>query len=144
MSETNVIPTCPNCGAGINQLHEDGCDWEICGICGCQALGCDCNELDNYSENRIPWTGESPVAAAAREFGWYTKFGRYNPDGSWHNFNYDEDSGENCEWRICNKNDPDARLDLTRVAAETEWDPAAKKYVLKKQNQTDLNGGVNE
>lgn len=33
---------CHDCNAGSGLAHHPGCDWERCGKCGGQALGCDC------------------------------------------------------------------------------------------------------
>lgn len=32
---------CPGCGASIGELHERGCDWEACPVCGDQLAFCE-------------------------------------------------------------------------------------------------------
>jgi rRNA maturation endonuclease Nob1 len=34
---------CGDCGAAVGEYHRDGCDLEICPICGGQFLTCDCD-----------------------------------------------------------------------------------------------------
>jgi len=32
---------CRGCGAAPGELHDHGCDWEQCPVCGEQLIGCD-------------------------------------------------------------------------------------------------------
>jgi hypothetical protein len=49
---------CPACDAAPGERHESGCDVERCPVCGCQAIGCDCDWPDGgYAE--------------CVEYGWY-------------------------------------------------------------------------
>lgn len=33
---------CTDCGANFGECHRDGCDCELCPVCGCQLITCDC------------------------------------------------------------------------------------------------------
>lgn len=90
---------CRDCDVGPGQLHVHGCDVERCPSCGGQAIGCECiyemcgidvssmekTHPDIFSagpseamyaawdkkwgHRRMPWTGEYPGCAEARELG---------------------------------------------------------------------------
>ena len=55
--------SCPDCGVDVGELHDTGCDIEMCPNCGEQMLSCyfagGCiGEDDNTaSMPRIPWDG---------------------------------------------------------------------------------------
>jgi len=51
---------CHDCGVDPGQIHEKGCDWEICSNCGRQALSCDCNA---EVSKRIPYGTVREIAA---------------------------------------------------------------------------------
>lgn len=57
---TKKILKCNDCGADPGQLHETGCDWEICPKCGGQTLSCGCNTEDS---KRIPYGTVREIAA---------------------------------------------------------------------------------
>lgn len=44
---------CGNCGAKKGEVHLDGCDWEMCPICGHQLISCDCEWSEYVSEDYI-------------------------------------------------------------------------------------------
>ena len=62
-------------------------------------------EADKYG-GRIPWTGESPMARACRERGWFT-IGV---------------PGGDPYWQECGPDEPNAVADLNKAAARLVWD----------------------
>lgn len=40
--EGNEDAVCDDCGAAYGEFHHEGCDCEICPICGGQLISCDC------------------------------------------------------------------------------------------------------
>jgi hypothetical protein len=50
---------CHDCGVD-RQIHEAGCDWEICSKCGKQTLTCNCNAEDS---KRMPYGTVREIAA---------------------------------------------------------------------------------
>jgi hypothetical protein len=54
------ILKCHDCGVEQGQIHERGCDWEICSKCGRQTLTCGCNTED---AKRIPYGTVREIAA---------------------------------------------------------------------------------
>jgi hypothetical protein len=64
----------------------------------------------------LPWTGEFPGDAEAREFGWFSRF----VEGS---------------WVKCTENDPDATPDLNRLyGGGANWDADAKRWRLREKS----------
>jgi len=61
---------CYDCCAYPGELHEDGCDVELCSMCSGQRISCRCDP--SHEVVRLKWTGEWPGVADAVEFGWYT------------------------------------------------------------------------
>jgi hypothetical protein len=114
--------TCPDCGAKTGEQHKPGCDVERCPSCGYQALQC----LHNHGkkvfcentgdevrdEELLPWTGEWPGEAEAREYGFWCKMSHGG-------------------WVECSKDDPEAKPSLNRVYEECVWDRKQHKFVLK-------------
>lgn len=41
---------CWDCGVAEGQLHQEGCDWEICPICKRQLLSCPKHNWDNLKD----------------------------------------------------------------------------------------------
>jgi hypothetical protein len=105
---------CPDCNAGVGELHVPGCDVERCPYCGGQVfLGLCCGQpLDE--RDRMPWTGLWPGEADCREFGWYVRM------------------VPGVGWERCAAGEPGAREDLNRLYMEAIWDPAQKRHVLPK------------
>lgn len=44
---------CGDCGAKKGEIHLDGCDWEICPICGHQLIACDCEWNEYVSDDYL-------------------------------------------------------------------------------------------
>ena len=118
---TGSKKTCPDCGVLPGSLHESGCDVERCPKCGFQALSCDCfsgceycgaNESEKFP--RIPWNGEWPGYSECIEFGWYNK---RNPSG--------------IGYIQCEKDDPEAGPDLSRLYKEAVWDSQMQRFVKR-------------
>lgn len=51
---------CHYCKVSPGQIHETGCNWEICSKCGKQTLGCSC---DVEESKRIPYGTVREIAA---------------------------------------------------------------------------------
>ncbi len=54
------IKKCHDCGVSPGELHQEGCDWEICLKCGRQRLTCDC---DVEEMQRIPYGTVREIAS---------------------------------------------------------------------------------
>lgn len=54
---------CHNCLVEHGQLHKEGCDWEICPICGRQLLTCECYKEGLEDSKRIPYGTVREIAA---------------------------------------------------------------------------------
>ena len=122
-------PDCPDCGAGIGQPHDDGCDVARCLVTGMQRLQCDGWHKEAALREAVPgifedpvcgqdaWTGQWPGAAECDEYGWYTWF-RPPPPG-----------GRYGEWVPCGPDHPDAVWNLTRLVTECAWDRQQRRWV---------------
>ena len=44
---------CGDCGAKKGEIHLDGCDWEMCPICGHQLISCDCEWGEYISDDYL-------------------------------------------------------------------------------------------
>lgn len=58
--ERMKLKICHDCGAKPGELHEDGCDTEICSVCGGQRLCCNC---EGHDKQFARWTGIWPGKA---------------------------------------------------------------------------------
>jgi len=77
--------TCPDCGAQVGQLHENGCDVERCPEDGRQLLMCG-HDVDE--RERMPWTGLWPGTEECREYGFVLEGMPPDSDGGpWPNLN---------------------------------------------------------
>lgn len=70
---------CGDCHVHEGQLHQYGCDLEICPACGGQFLGCDCGPDDEEGQakwaqeqwyKRIPYVYQPPICALCGHEGW--------------------------------------------------------------------------
>lgn len=57
---------CPECGASIGEIHNDGCEIEICSVCGGLYHRCKCNDHDKEFAR---WSGIYPGLAEATFLG---------------------------------------------------------------------------
>lgn len=48
-----ICKYCGDCTVQQNETHLDGCDWEMCPICGRQLLSCDCDWSEYVSDEYI-------------------------------------------------------------------------------------------
>jgi hypothetical protein len=110
--------TCPDCGVGIGELHQRGCDIETCPKCGGQALSCDC-ECEFPDDQRIGWIGCTPSHQAADRYNFYCY---WDPAGR-------GDPAQHYGWKRVPKTDPRADLDLNRVFDECRWDRNRKQFI---------------
>jgi len=138
---------CHDCGATFGEVHEGGCDVDICPFCGVQMLQDECKYLyfgiepdtmeqrfpwiyangltdemaDLYEQHLEPhllkWDGVFPGIRECREYGFWCK---------WEN-----------GWRPCAESDPAATEDLNTLAERTVWDEVQKRRVLKEEVKSD-------
>lgn len=85
------LPRCHDCNAKPGQPHIDGCDTEICSVCGGQRLQCSCKDHDPLFAR---WTGIWPGEAECLALNLYSKW----VDGK--------------GWVKCDKSDPESDGDL--------------------------------
>lgn len=97
---------CHDCRVAVGELHIPGCDVERCPKCGGQRISCGCRSRAKGQ----PWTGKWPGEEECRAFGWYSKW------------------VEGKGWFRCGADDPDATLDLNRLAAEGKWNAVTQRY----------------
>ena len=107
---------CPDCHAGLGEIHRDGCDVEACPACGGQLLSCDCPSnspqwKERWEARRIAWSGEFPGVAECREFGWWCQ---RNPDGP--------------GYVPVPAGTPGAYYNLNKLAVDATWDADAGRW----------------
>ena len=59
---------CPDCAVKPGQSHQPGCDTERCSVCGCQVIGCPCDEA-KHDPAFSRWTGYWPGSLEATVLG---------------------------------------------------------------------------
>lgn len=101
-----TINRCPDCAVHPGQPHADGCDVARCADCGHQFITCDCD-----GSEPLPWSGEWPGVAEAREFGWYAYL---HPARG---------------WVRCAADHPGAQPDLNRLYIDATWSRTAGRFV---------------
>jgi len=104
----DITPNCPDCGAGIGEIHYNYCDVERCAECGGQYISCGCPE---NIHPRLPWTGHWPGIFECQEFGWYCKFVR----------------GKG--WVSCSEEDTEATEDLNKLSFEAVWSVEKGRFI---------------
>lgn len=62
---------CPDCGVGVGDCHEPGCDVERCSNCAGQRCSCSCVHHD---PELSVWIGTWPGEVTAFALGWYSRF----------------------------------------------------------------------
>jgi hypothetical protein len=105
-----------DCVYAVNRLDVDEMEVTHPGIWEngpTDAMAAKYQEAADALGGRLPWTGEWPGAAEAREFGWFSKW------------------IEGRGWVRCAADDPQAGPDLNRVNAfHAHWDARAGRWVL--------------
>jgi hypothetical protein len=139
-----VYTCCPDCGAGVGELHGENCDAERCPRCGMQAISCNCiyeihgikvatmeqthprlyhngpsramllNWEKFWGPKRMPWKGEWHGLSDCRELGLYSK---PIPGGN--------------SYIPCESHEEGAFESLNRLALEAEWCREHQKFVKK-------------
>lgn len=110
-------PNCPDCGVGIGELHQPGCDVERCPDCGFQMLSCDCEAeyMDDFKYPRMAWTGRWPGELECEEYGFYATM-----------------SHPGHGWLSCSPDAVGATHDLNRLYTECKWNPEQAKMIQRK------------
>ena len=62
LNGTEELKKCQDCATEPFFPHKEGCDTELCSVCGGQRLGCDCEGHDPLFSR---WTGIWPGSAEA-------------------------------------------------------------------------------
>lgn len=121
---------CHDCGAKPGEVHDPGCDTEVCPFCGGQAMCCGCPELEDANEeDLIPWDGEWPNVKTCRIYNLYSRARDKNdPPGPY--------------WIPCDKDDPRGGEDLNTLYSKCVWNPTVKRRVatpefLRELDETD-------
>lgn len=62
----NKLTVCHDCGVQPGQPHKEGCETELCSVCGGQRLQCSCK---GHDKEFARWTGIWPGKAEAEFLG---------------------------------------------------------------------------
>lgn len=112
---TEIREACPDCGAVIDEPHDDACDVARCLATGMQRLLC---SGDEHCGQDI-WSGLWPGEAECAEYGWWAYF-EGGPAG---------ETGTG--WVRCGPDHPDAVPDLNRLILDCRWDQVRGRWVRK-------------
>lgn len=112
---TEIQEACPDCGAVIDEPHDDGCDVARCLATGMQRLSCDGYEEHDCGQD--VWTGMWPGEAECAEFGWWAYFA--GAPAGWQGYG----------WVRCEADHPEAVPDLNRLVIDATWDETAGRWV---------------
>lgn len=109
---------CPECKASPGQLHQRGCDVELCPYCGCQLISCGCEDSRSATDwppndDRIPWTGRWPGEEEAAAMGLFAKMV----------------PGKG--WVPCGREEPGAELGLNALASKCKWNRTTKRWITR-------------
>jgi len=99
---------CPDCACEQGNSHKGGCDIECCPECGGQRLTC--GHITDLPD--LPWTGEFPGIAEAREFGLFCYWDKH--------------------WLVCSADHPQAQPDLNSLYSLCTWDKESRTWKMTK------------
>lgn len=65
--EKAILKDCPDCAAKPGEIHQDGCDVEMCSVCGSQRLSC--GGCPGHDKAFARWSGLWPGLAESKLLG---------------------------------------------------------------------------
>lgn len=116
---TKAVTRCPDCQAGVDVEHEEGCDWARRLATGRQRLCCEMFGEDGPGHDcgRDRWAGYFPGSAECVEYGWFV---RWDPPPPGQQYG---------QYTPCGPDDPKAGPDLNRLHRDCRWDAEAGRWV---------------